>query len=80
MNKEYICEKCGTEMVPIDKKIPVGLTCPNCGWGWATTYIDPIIEDDIKTNAVAPHLILRRIRMRVCDPLYQLFVGLRLRC
>ena len=46
MNKEYICEKCGTEMVPIDKKIPVGLTCPNCGWGWATTYIDPIIEDD----------------------------------
>ena len=47
MNKEYICEKCGTEMVPIDKKIPVGLTCPNCGWGWATTYIDPIIEDDM---------------------------------
>ena len=54
MNKEYICEKCGTEMVPIDKKIPVGLTCPNCGWGWATTYIDPIIEDDIKTvSAIA---------------------------
>jgi hypothetical protein len=22
------------------------MTCPNCGWGWATTYIDPIQEDD----------------------------------
>ena len=46
MNKDCICEKCGNEMIPIDKNIPVGMTCPNCGWGWATTYIDPIIEDN----------------------------------
>lgn len=44
--KEIIpCEKCGHEMVSIDKKIPVGKTCPNCGWGWATSYIEPIYND-----------------------------------
>ena len=33
-------------MLPIDSNKPVGMTCPNCGWGWATTYIDPEQEDD----------------------------------
>ena len=46
MNKKIICEKCGTEMLPIDSNKPVGMTCPNCGWGWATTYIDPLQNDD----------------------------------
>lgn len=45
MNDKIICEKCGAEMVPIDPNKPVGMTCPNCGWGWATTYIDPVFED-----------------------------------
>jgi ribosomal protein L7/L12 len=46
MNNKIICEKCGAEMLPIDPNKPVGMTCPNCGWGWATTYIDPEQEDD----------------------------------
>ena len=33
-------------MVPTDESKPIGMNCPNCGWGWATTYIDPILEDD----------------------------------
>ena len=45
MTDKIICEKCGAEMLPIDQNKPVGMTCPNCGWGWATTYIEPIIED-----------------------------------
>ena len=47
MNDKIICEQCGAEMIPIDPNKPVGMTCPNCGWGWATTYIDPIQEDDV---------------------------------
>ena len=23
------------------------MTCPNCGWGWATTYIEPILTDNV---------------------------------
>ncbi|MBO7393013.1 MAG: DUF4926 domain-containing protein [Abditibacteriota bacterium] len=45
MSDKVICEKCGAEMEPIDKNTPVGMTCPECGWGWATTYIDPLLED-----------------------------------
>ncbi len=41
-----ICEKCGTEMIPINADIPIGMTCPKCGWGWATSYIDPMLEDE----------------------------------
>ena len=45
MADKIICEKCGAEMLSIDQDNPVGMSCPNCGWGWATTYIEPIIED-----------------------------------
>lgn len=45
MNKKVICEKCGCEMISIDEKLPVGKTCPSCGWGWATTFIPPIYND-----------------------------------
>ena len=41
-----LCEKCGHEMVSISDTRPIGMTCPNCGWGWATTYIEPIFLDD----------------------------------
>lgn len=46
MNDKVMCEKCGTEMIPVDSCKPVGMICPNCGWGWATTYIDPLQDDD----------------------------------
>lgn len=46
MNDKCICEKCGAEMKPLSDIYPVGMTCPNCGWGWATTYIDPINLDE----------------------------------
>lgn len=40
------CEKCRTEM----KYYVEGSTqinkCPKCGWSFATTYIDPIHEDN----------------------------------
>ena len=45
MNK-IICEKCGAEMQPIDPKFHCGMMCPQCGWGWATTSYDPMLEDN----------------------------------
>lgn len=47
MSKKVICEKCGADMKPIDAHVPVGMECPNCGWGWATSYIDPIHCDTV---------------------------------
>jgi large subunit ribosomal protein L7/L12 len=41
-----ICEKCGAEMKPINEDKPIGMECPDCGWGWATTYIEPINLDE----------------------------------
>ena len=45
MKEKILCEKCGHEMKSIDENIPVGKTCTNCGWGWATTFIEPIYND-----------------------------------
>ena len=45
MKEQVFCEKCGAEMHPIDPVKHVGMVCPNCGWGWATTDIDPILDD-----------------------------------
>ena len=44
--KKVICEKCGAEMQPIDPNLHCGMTCPQCGWGWATSPYDPMLEDD----------------------------------
>ena len=46
MSEIIKCEKCGAVMCPIDPSKPVGMTCPNCGWGWATTYVDPMLDDN----------------------------------
>lgn len=49
MKEKVICEKCGAVMVPIVPEKLVGSTgmeCPECGWGWATTYIEPKYEDE----------------------------------
>ncbi len=45
MSDRIICEKCGTEMIPLDPDRPVGMICPKCSWGWTTSYIDPIMDD-----------------------------------
>lgn len=38
MNEEKVlCEKCGSEMCIIDEICTVGMTCPNCGYGWVTS-------------------------------------------
>lgn len=41
-----ICEKCGTEMEKIKTDFSIGVECPNCGWGWVTTSVDSIKEDN----------------------------------
>jgi hypothetical protein len=45
MSNEIMCEKCGSQMRPLDPQKPIGMTCDKCGWGWATTYIEPILSD-----------------------------------
>lgn len=45
MTDKNICEKCGAEMVPIDSDKPIGMKCPECGWGWVTSYIEPKLAD-----------------------------------
>ncbi len=52
MNDMNICEKCGNEMKPLSDIYPIGMTCPNCGWGWATTYIDPINLDECDYHVI----------------------------
>lgn len=39
------CEKCGSEMEIQLKGSCLGVVCPNCGWGIASTYIDPLRAD-----------------------------------
>ena len=46
MTEKILCEKCGAEMIPIDSSKPIGMKCPECGWGWVTTYIEPKFEDE----------------------------------
>ena len=45
MSDEILCEKCGAPMRPFDSKKPIGMTCDKCGWGWATSFIEPIYSD-----------------------------------
>lgn len=46
--KPIPCEICGTNMI---RELPEGyggglsITCPNCGWGVASSYFDPIVTD-----------------------------------
>lgn len=57
MSNEIVCEKCGSLMRPLDSQKPIGMTCDKCGWGWATTFIEPIYNDTqiytITLNSVA---------------------------
>lgn len=44
--EKVICDKCGTEMKPINPQTNSGMICPECGWGWATTPSNPMLEDE----------------------------------
>lgn len=45
MKTDYKCDKCGNIMIPIQKEGVTGMVCPNCGFGFVTSYIDPMYED-----------------------------------
>ena len=45
MKKDYKCDKCGNIMIPIQKEGATGMVCPNCGFGFVTSYFDPVYED-----------------------------------
>ena len=40
------CEKCGCEMNVIKEGLSIGMTCPNCGWGWAAANTEHILLDE----------------------------------
>ena len=46
MTEKIFCEKCGAEMNSYQKEGSCGMLCPSCGWGWATSYTNPIDEDE----------------------------------
>ncbi len=46
MNEKIMCEKCGAEMKSHHKGSTCGMLCPECGWGWVTTYFSPIDRDE----------------------------------
>ena len=48
MNDNVICEKCGRVMTYYRKAGSCGYECPNCGWGWATSYYSPLDLDEQK--------------------------------
>lgn len=55
MNEQTICEKCGAVMMPFKEFGSTGMKCPSCGWGWATTYQDPIdLDEQVYTIFIPP--------------------------
>ena len=40
-----LCEKCKTNMIHVCENSVQGWSCPVCGWGTLTTYIDKIHQD-----------------------------------
>lgn len=54
MNEKIICEKCGNEMVSFIRGSSCGVECLKCGWGLATTYIEPIKTDETNYTLSIP--------------------------
>lgn len=54
MNDAMICEKCGNQMQYFRYESTCGWTCPQCGWGIATTYHDPIELDECVYTIIIP--------------------------
>lgn len=44
------CEKCGAQMEEHWDPPSFSVVCPECGWGWATTKLEPIDEDQTVYN------------------------------
>ena len=40
-----LCEKCKTNMIYVRENSVQGWSCPVCGWGILTSYIDEIYQD-----------------------------------
>lgn len=40
-----LCEKCKTNMIRVCENSVQGWSCPVCGWGMLTTYIDEMHQD-----------------------------------
>lgn len=40
-----VCPECGSVMVPCHSSLPAGIRCPECGWGWTTAFIDPVLQE-----------------------------------
>lgn len=51
-NEKILCEKCGKEMVPLDTRRSIGMTCPGCGWGWVTSYCEPYETDQTEYSII----------------------------
>lgn len=60
-----LCEKCGHEMTSFREGHDCGMICHNCGWGVATTYIDPINldENDYRMILVSSENSLSNIKL-----------------
>ena len=43
--EENKCEKCGSQLIPYKKDRTIGMICPNCGFGYVTSYFEPIELD-----------------------------------
>lgn len=51
-NEKILCEKCGKEMLPLDTQRSIGMICPSCGWGWATSYFEPYETDQTEYSII----------------------------
>ena len=46
------CEKCGADTLEYREGHSYGYTCPNCGWGLATTFYEPCETDRTQYSIV----------------------------
>ena len=72
MSNEILCDKCGAPMRPLDPQKPIGMTCDKCGWGWATTFIEPIFSDNISYSLIisknnTPNAKTLRVIAHLCN-------------
>ena len=52
MDDKAVCEKCGAVMKYYRKEGSCGYLCPDCGWGWVTTYYSPLELDRQKYTLI----------------------------